>query len=201
MWQSALDYTSPSGYSPASQNSSNFFGNSFSDCDIKMNDSNFSQFQHHLAMSLGGFPFISSAVPTSPNSANPSPHIRAKKKPNPVPADKKTPAYFERRRKNNQSAQKSRDTRRKREADNAAKIKMLENEINILRTINQQLQSQLSCRDLSFFTLQNQQQSQLPNGTSMAMNSIRQQSSAPSTHSNLPLTFNAQNYNAKAAYE
>jgi hypothetical protein len=56
-----------------------------------MNDANFSQFQHQLAMSLtGGFPFIPQGFTSSPSSIENTPQMRAKKKSNPVPVEKKT---------------------------------------------------------------------------------------------------------------
>ncbi|CAD5220993.1 unnamed protein product [Bursaphelenchus okinawaensis] len=65
----------------------------------------------------------------SASSSEISPPIRRKKKPCPVPAEKKDDAYVQRRQKNNLSAQKSREERKKREAEKDARIKELEMQV------------------------------------------------------------------------
>ncbi|KAI6176364.1 hypothetical protein M3Y97_00790100 [Aphelenchoides bicaudatus] len=162
MWHTALDYNSPPGYNSTTNNTSNsFFGNSFSDNEIKMNDANFSNFQHQLAMSLTGtFPFIHQGfASSSPSSIENTPQIRAKKKPVPIAPEKKTQAYFDRRKKNNQSAQKSRNERRRREQDNVLRINQLEQENNVLRSMLQQLQSKLNFQELHLQSLQSRNDS------------------------------------------
>ncbi|XP_034939865.1 nuclear factor interleukin-3-regulated protein-like [Chelonus insularis] len=60
------------------------------------------------------------------NSLSRSRHHRSEKKP--IPEDKKDAKYYERRKRNNQAAKKSRDARRMREDIIALKAQFLENE-------------------------------------------------------------------------
>uniref|UniRef100_A0A1I7SUM5 BZIP domain-containing protein n=2 Tax=Bursaphelenchus xylophilus TaxID=6326 RepID=A0A1I7SUM5_BURXY len=90
---------------------------------------------------------ISLFVNTSPNSSTASefsPPIRKKKKPCPVPAEKKDDAYVQRRQKNNLSAQKSREERRRREQEKDTRIKELETQCAYLCHQNTLLQAELA---------------------------------------------------------
>uniref|UniRef100_A0A1I7XR33 BZIP domain-containing protein n=1 Tax=Heterorhabditis bacteriophora TaxID=37862 RepID=A0A1I7XR33_HETBA len=52
----------------------------------------------------------------------------SKKKPNPVPAEMKDAAYYERRKRNNESARRSREARRQKEDVNQGRLQILEQE-------------------------------------------------------------------------
>ncbi|KAI6227293.1 hypothetical protein M3Y99_01265200 [Aphelenchoides fujianensis] len=198
MWHRALDYgASPSGYSPASHNTSNFFSSSFSDCDIKMNESNFT----HLQQMLHAFSFMPPGVPSPPSSAETTPQVRSKKPPKPVPPESKTEAYYERRKKNNQSAQKSRTERRRREAEKEQKLKHMEHEVTRLMRENQQLQYELHVRNYQLQALQQQQSTGMTSNENSAVDSARQQSAFPAGHSGLPLPFNGQLHNQQSGYD
>ncbi|CAB61136.1 BZIP domain-containing protein [Caenorhabditis elegans] len=65
-----------------------------------------------------------------------------KKKPVPVPENQKDEAYLDRRRRNNEAARKSRESRKKVDQDNSVRVTYLERENQCLRVYVQQLQLQ-----------------------------------------------------------
>ncbi|KAF1755839.1 hypothetical protein GCK72_012290 [Caenorhabditis remanei] len=69
--------------------------------------------------------FSPSGSSTSSTSSQQHQHP-TKKKPVPVPAEQKDETYFERRRRNNEAARKSREARRKQDNDNGTRVIQLE---------------------------------------------------------------------------
>ena len=75
----------------------------------------------------GSTPTVARAMAVSQNQKRP----RSEKKP--IPSDQKDNKYFERRKRNNQAAKKSRDARKQREDDIAIRAVFLEKENAVLR--------------------------------------------------------------------
>ncbi|KAF6032913.1 hypothetical protein EB796_008775 [Bugula neritina] len=75
----------------------------------------------------GTSPTVARAIAAAQNQKRP----RSEKKP--IPKDQKDVKYFERRKRNNQAAKKSRDARKAREDDIAVRAEFLEKENAILR--------------------------------------------------------------------
>jgi len=126
--------TSAGSYSPQTP-TSNFFPSG-----IK-NEAELSKFQQqHYNAFAQQFGAISFPFTSPPYASSTSAHTVTKKKPKPVPDEEKTEAYFERRHKNNDSAKRSRENRRKKELEKELRIQMLEahnmklqQEIQVLR--------------------------------------------------------------------
>ena len=76
---------------------------------------------------LGSSPTVARAIAATQNQKRP----RSEKKP--IPKDQKDNKYFERRKRNNQAAKKSRDARKAREDDIAIRAVFLEKENAVLR--------------------------------------------------------------------
>lgn len=84
----------------------------------------------------GTSPTIARAIAATQNQKRP----RSEKKP--IPSDQKDNKYFERRKRNNQAAKKSRDARKAREDEIATRASFLEKENAILRAQTQTLREE-----------------------------------------------------------
>lgn len=85
---------------------------------------------------VGSSPTVARALAAAQNQKRP----RSEKKP--IPTDQKDNKYFERRKRNNQAAKKSRDARKAREDEIAFRATFLEKENAILRAQTQTLREE-----------------------------------------------------------
>ena len=100
------------------------------------------------------FPAHSTTSSTTPSGP--------KKKAQPVPGHLKDPAYFERRRRNNESARRSREARKCKEDATHLKLVYLENDNLSLRTELSMLRSELERFRILYSNAIHQQQTQIP---------------------------------------
>ncbi|PIO61535.1 basic region leucine zipper [Teladorsagia circumcincta] len=80
-------------------------------------------FPHPFANFAQQLSSITSTMRESPSSTTSS---NSKKKPNPVPVELKDEAYYERRKRNNESARRSREARRQKEDINFRKLELVQ---------------------------------------------------------------------------
>ncbi|KAK6058885.1 basic region leucine zipper [Cooperia oncophora] len=80
-------------------------------------------FPHPFANFAQQLSSITQTMRESPSSTTSNP---TKKKPNPVPPELKDEAYFERRKRNNESARRSREARRQKEDVNFRKLELVQ---------------------------------------------------------------------------
>ena len=107
----------------------------------------------------------SSSSTTSDHLVSINCKIFSKKKGRPLPEELKDEAYWERRRKNNEAAKRSRDARRAKEYEVAIRATILEQENLKLRVEIASLKTELAkMRCLMYPAIQQQQQSNHSNG-------------------------------------